>query len=104
LTSGKNGNIFELTTGSIVNFKMMAPHNRAIKELAKEEGISAGVIEGLKGDLYWKRHRQRTYGFFFRYQKHFFYWRYLSNDIVGIVTILHERMHQIERFKDDFGT
>ncbi len=43
-------------------------------------------------------------GFFFRYQKHFVYWRYLSNDIVGIVTILHERMHQIERFKDDFGT
>ncbi len=41
-------------------------------------------------------------GFFFRYQKHFVYWKYLSNDTVGIVTILHERMHQIERFKDDF--
>ncbi len=42
-------------------------------------------------------------GFFFRYEKHFVYWRYLSNGDVGIVTILHERMHQIERFKDDFG-
>ncbi len=42
-------------------------------------------------------------GFFFRYQKHFVYWRYLSTGDVGIVTILHERMHQIERFKDDFG-
>ena len=42
-------------------------------------------------------------GFFFRYEKHFVYWRYLSNGDVGIVTILHERMHQVERFKDDFG-
>ena len=41
-------------------------------------------------------------GFFFRYRKHFVYWKYLSNGAVGIVTILHERMHQIERFKDDF--
>ncbi|MBN1956928.1 MAG: type II toxin-antitoxin system RelE/ParE family toxin [Desulfuromonadales bacterium] len=42
-------------------------------------------------------------GFFFRYEKHLVCWRYLSNGDVGIVTILHERMHQIERFKDDFG-
>jgi len=41
-------------------------------------------------------------GFFFRYEKHFVYWRYLSNDVIGIVTILHERMHQIDHFKDDF--
>lgn len=43
-------------------------------------------------------------GFFFIYEKHFVYWKYLSNDFVGIVTILHERMHQIERFKEDFST
>lgn len=40
-------------------------------------------------------------GFFFRYEKHFVYWKYLHNGEVGIVTILHERMHQIERFKDN---
>jgi len=40
-------------------------------------------------------------GFFFRYEKHFVYWKYLSNGVVGIVTILHERMHQIERFKEE---
>ena len=43
-------------------------------------------------------------GFFFRYKKHFVYWKYLNNGKIGIVTILHERMHQIERFRDDFGT
>jgi plasmid stabilization system protein ParE len=42
-------------------------------------------------------------GFFFRYEKHFIYWRYLSNRDIGIVTVLHERMHQIGCFKDDFG-
>ena len=41
-------------------------------------------------------------GFFFKYEFHFVYWKYLSNGAIGIVTILHERMHQIERFKDDF--
>lgn len=41
-------------------------------------------------------------GYFFRYEKHFVYWRRLSNGDIGIVTILHERMHQIDRFRDDF--
>ncbi len=41
-------------------------------------------------------------GYFFRYERHFVYWRRLSTDDIGIVTILHERMHQIDRFRDDF--
>lgn len=42
-------------------------------------------------------------GYVFRYGKHLVYWRHLSNGDIGIVTVLHERMHQIERFRDDFG-
>lgn len=42
-------------------------------------------------------------GFFFRYARHLVYWRRLSNGDIGIVTILHERMHQLDRFQDDFG-
>jgi plasmid stabilization system protein ParE len=42
-------------------------------------------------------------GYFFRYGRHFVYWRRLGNGDVGIVTILHERMHQIDRFREDFG-
>ncbi len=41
-------------------------------------------------------------GFFLRYKKHFVYWRYLSNGDIGIVTVLHQSKHQIERLKDDF--
>lgn len=42
-------------------------------------------------------------GYFFRYERHFVYWRRLSNGEIGIVTILHERMHQIDRFREDFS-
>jgi plasmid stabilization system protein ParE len=42
-------------------------------------------------------------GYVCRYERHFIYWRRLSNGDVGIVTILHERMHQIDRFREDFG-
>jgi len=41
-------------------------------------------------------------GFFFKYERHFVYWKTLSNGDIGIVTILHERMHQIARFRGDF--
>lgn len=40
-------------------------------------------------------------GFYFPHEHHFVYWRRLSNGDVGIVTILHERMHQMDRFRED---
>lgn len=40
-------------------------------------------------------------GYFFQYEHHFVYWCRLSDGDVGIVAILHERMHQIDRFKED---
>jgi len=43
-------------------------------------------------------------GFFFRYEHHYVYWRRLSNGDIGIVTVLHERMHQFDRFRDDLGS
>ena len=40
-------------------------------------------------------------GFYFRYEKHFVYWKILNNGDIGIVTVLHERMHQMDRFRED---
>lgn len=40
-------------------------------------------------------------GFYCRFEQHYIYWRVLSDGTVGIVTVLHERMHQIDRFRDD---
>lgn len=42
-------------------------------------------------------------GYYFRYERHYVYWRWLTNGDIGIVTILHERMHQMSRFREDFG-
>lgn len=42
-------------------------------------------------------------GYVFRYKHHLVYWRRLSNGDIGIVTILHERMHQIGRLRDDLA-
>lgn len=42
-------------------------------------------------------------GYVFRYERHFVYWRRLPDGDIGVVTILHERMHQIDRFREDFG-
>ncbi len=42
-------------------------------------------------------------GYVYRYERHLIYWRLLSDGDVGVVTILHERMHQIDRFREDFG-
>lgn len=40
-------------------------------------------------------------GYYCRHERHFIYWRLLADGMVGIVTILHERMHQLDRFRDD---
>ena len=40
-------------------------------------------------------------GFYCRYEHHYIYWRLLSDGATGIVTVLHEQMHQLERFRED---
>jgi len=42
-------------------------------------------------------------GYYFRHERHFVYWRYLAGGGIGIVTILHERMHQMDHFREDAG-
>ena len=43
-------------------------------------------------------------GYVFRFERHFVYWRRLADGNIGIVTVLHERMHQIDRLREDFGS
>lgn len=40
-------------------------------------------------------------GFYCRHEHHYIYWRLLSDGAIGIVTVLHERMHQLDRFRED---
>lgn len=41
-------------------------------------------------------------GYFGRYEHHFVYWRSMRSGSIGIVAILHERMHQIDRIRELF--
>ena len=41
-------------------------------------------------------------GWVSRYEKHFIYSRQLSSGKLGIVTVLHERMHQFDGLTSDF--
>lgn len=40
-------------------------------------------------------------GFYTRCEHHYVYWRILPDGAVGIVTVLHDRMHQMSRFRED---
>ena len=40
-------------------------------------------------------------GYYARCGKHFGYWKVLGDGTVGIVTVLHERMHQLGHFRHD---
>lgn len=42
-------------------------------------------------------------GFYFKYERHFVYWRRLDDGTVGVVSILHEQMHQLDRLREDLG-
>ena len=39
-------------------------------------------------------------GYFGKCEHHFIYWKFLSEGDIGIVAILHERMHQIELIRN----
>ena len=69
-------------TGMFEAFERIADHGVASRPVPAEFGVE---------------------GFFFRYERHFVYWRKLNNGDIGIVTVLHARMHQIDRFREDFG-
>lgn len=68
-------------TGLFAAFERIDSHGVASKPVPAEFGVE---------------------GFYFRYERHFVYWRRLSGGEIGIVTVLHERMHQIGRFREDF--
>lgn len=40
-------------------------------------------------------------GFVCRYERHFIYWKVQEDGAVGIVTVLHEPMHKMDRFRED---
>lgn len=40
-------------------------------------------------------------GYYTHFRKHYIYWKELKSGNIGIVTVLHERMHQLLQFNED---
>ncbi|HSX94895.1 MAG TPA: type II toxin-antitoxin system RelE/ParE family toxin [Hydrogenophaga sp.] len=68
-------------TGLFEAFERIESHGVASKPIPAEFGVA---------------------GYFFRYERHVVYWKRLADGDIGIVTVLHERMHQIGRLREAF--
>lgn len=101
----------------MVGFRVSATAERRLREIHAYthdiwgEGQASRYIHGLFAafeDIAAGRRIARTVpaefgveGFYTRHERHYVYRRRLPDGTVGIVTVLHERMHQIDRFRDD---
>lgn len=68
-------------------------------------GIFAVFAAIAKREVVWRRIPAElgVDGWYARYERHFIYWKVLAGGDLGIVTILHQRMHQMDRFREDAG-
>jgi toxin ParE1/3/4 len=76
------------------------------KDKERAEGVMFARFESIAArEFAWRAipAEFRVSGFVCQYERRFIYWKRLADRTVGIVTIVHERMHHIERFKDDLS-
>jgi toxin ParE1/3/4 len=69
------------------------------------EGLFARIEAIVARDFPWRAIPAEfgVRGYFCRYEHHYIYWKMLGDGRIGIATILHERMHRMDRFADDKG-
>lgn len=67
-------------------------------------GLHDAVSSAAENPQLWRRIFRRGFEkvFYIRYEKHFIFFRLLSGGILGIMSILHERMDIPARLKEDF--
>lgn len=65
------------------------------------ENISEYIRDLIRRDKARSEQIIEVNGFYTRYEKHYIYWKALQSGQIGIVTVLHERTHQMERLRED---
>jgi plasmid stabilization system protein ParE len=67
-------------------------------------GLHDAVSKAAENPQLWRRIERKGFEkvFYIRYGKHFIFFRLLSGGILGIMSILHERMDIPARLKEDF--
>jgi len=68
-------------------------------------GLADAVTGIARGDIVSRRLPAEfgAEGWYARHERHVIYWKQLPDGAIGVVTILHERMHQMDRFREDAG-
>lgn len=66
-------------------------------------GLHQTIEKAADRKIRWRRlvHSKLKEVYFFRYQHHFVFFRVLSNDVLGIISILHESMDLPARLFED---
>ena len=68
-------------------------------------GIAATFDAIARREIAW-RHIPAEFGkhgWYARHERHVIYWKLLPDGAVGVVTILHQHLHQLDRFREDMG-
>ena len=68
------------------------------------EGLHIAIAQAAAGEIPWRRlmHPKLTGVCFIRYESHYIFFRELPNDVVGVISILHENMDLPSRLEDDW--
>ncbi len=67
------------------------------------KGLHAALNGAALGKNIWRKldHPKLRNVYFIRYEHHFIFFRIFSNDILGVISILHENMDILTRLVDD---
>lgn len=67
------------------------------------EGLHKAIAHAAEGQFVWRNpmHPKLTGVYFIRYENHYVFFRKLPNNLIGVISILHENMDLPSRLEDD---
>jgi plasmid stabilization system protein ParE len=67
------------------------------------KGLHEAIAQAAAGQIVWRKpmHPKLSGIYFFRYENHYVFFRELPNNVIGVISILHENMDLPSRLEDD---
>ena len=68
------------------------------------EGLHEAIAQAAAGNIVWRKpiHPKLSKIYYIRFENHYVFFRELPNNLIGVITILHEKMDLPSRLEDDF--
>ena len=69
------------------------------------EGLFATIQKAASREIFWRGLREQTNleVYFVKYQRHYLFFRELEDDLIGIVSIIHERRDVVSVLESELG-